>query len=104
LIACALLACSGVVVAGDAVVSPAAHVVVIEGMRFNPPALTVRRGARVTWINKDLFPHTASASSNAFDSHSIAPNASWTYTARKPGSYPYTCRFHPAMQGTLTVQ
>lgn len=103
-LACALLAggCFGAV--ADAAASPSAHVVVIEGMRFNPPTLTVHRGDKVTWINKDLVPHTASATSNAFDSHSIAPNASWTYTVRKPGNNPYVCRFHPTMQGALTVQ
>ena len=40
---------------------PATHVVVIEQMRFDPPALTVQPGDRVVWVNKDLFPHTASA-------------------------------------------
>jgi plastocyanin len=79
-------------------------VVTIEQMRFNPPTLTVQRGDRVVWVNKDLFPHTASAISKAFDSHSIEPNASWSYVARQPGSYPYLCNFHPTMHGTLNVQ
>lgn len=84
--------------------APADHVIVIEQMRFNPPTLTVRRGDRVTWVNKDLFPHTASATSKAFDSRSIAPSGSWTYVAGRPGSYPYTCSFHATMTGTLTVR
>ena len=36
----------------------AAHTVVIENMQFNPATLTVRRGERIVWVNKDLFPHT----------------------------------------------
>jgi len=80
------------------------HTVTIEGMRFNPQTLVVRRGDRVMWINKDLFPHTATAASKAFDSRSIAPNTSWTYVARKPGDYDYTCTFHPTMKGKLTVR
>jgi plastocyanin len=54
--------------------------------------------------NKDLFPHTASANSKAFDSRSIAPDAAWTYVAGQPGTYPYHCDLHPAMAGILTVQ
>nr|WP_240702547.1 cupredoxin family copper-binding protein [Trinickia terrae] len=84
--------------------APATFVVTIEQMRFDPPVLTVRRGDRVVWVNKDLFPHTASAASKAFDSRSIAPNATWSYVARMPGSFPYGCDFHPTMRGTLIVR
>ena len=89
---------------GGADAAPTTYTVVIEQMRFNPPALMVRRGDHVTWVNKDLFPHTASANSRAFDSHSIAPDASWTYVAGQPGTYPYRCDLHPTMGGILTVR
>jgi plastocyanin len=79
------------------------HTVTIEGLRFNPQTLLVHPGDRVVWINKDLFQHTATAVSKVFDSHSIAPNASWTYVARRRGEYDYTCTFHPTMKGKLTV-
>ncbi|WP_372341649.1 cupredoxin domain-containing protein [Achromobacter insolitus] len=82
----------------------AEHVVTIEGMQFMPATLTVKRGDKVTWINKDLVPHTATASSKAFDSGVIASGASWTYTVREEGSSAYVCLFHPTMQGTLIAQ
>jgi plastocyanin len=91
------LAAQGVVLA-----APATHEVTIEDMRFDPPTLTVQAGDSVTWVNKDLVPHTASAP--AFDTQTIAPNASLTLTIEKPGSYAYACRFHPGMLGTLLVQ
>jgi plastocyanin len=81
-----------------------AHTVTIENLQFNPPDLQVHRGDRIVWVNKDLFPHTVTAVSKAFDSGSIAPQASWTYVARKPGEYPYGCTFHPTMKGKLRVQ
>lgn len=81
-----------------------AHVIVIENMQFNPPVLTVQRGERVEWVNKDLFPHTASAAADAFDSKTVAAGASWTYTAANAGVYPYVCRLHPGMQGKLIVK
>ena len=83
--------------------APQTHTVVIEGMRFNPETLTVHRGDRIVWRNKDLVPHTATAS-KIFDSHSIAADGSWTYIVRKAGTLPYVCSFHPAMKGMLEVQ
>lgn len=82
----------------------AEHVVTIEGMQFMPATLMVKRGDKVTWINKDLVPHTATAVSKAFDSGVIASGASWTYTVREDGSSAYVCLFHPTMQGTLIAQ
>jgi plastocyanin len=79
-------------------------VIVIENVQFNPQTLTIKRGERLTWINRDLFPHSATANGHAFDSKAIAPNAAWTWIAHKPGTYTYICTFHPTMKGTVTVQ
>jgi len=93
-------------IAGGAVAPAAAatHTVVIENLQFSPRELTVNRGDRIVCVNKDLFPHTATAEGKAFDSKSIAANASWSYVAAKPGTYPYGCTFHPTMKATLTVK
>ena len=45
----------------------------------------VRRADRIVWVNKDLFPHTVTSDTKAFDSHDIPPSASWTYRADRPG-------------------
>ena len=82
----------------------ATHTVIIENMQFNPAQLHVRRGDRIVWVNKDLFPHTATAVSHSFDSGSIAAEASWTYVVSKGGEYPYGCSFHPSMKGTIQVE
>jgi plastocyanin len=80
------------------------HTVTIENLQFTPQALTVRRGDRIVWVNKDLFPHTATADGKVFDSGTIAANASWSYVASRPGEYSYGCTFHPTMKATLTVR
>ena len=82
----------------------AVHTVVIENMQYNPPQLRVHRGDRIVWVNKDLFPHTVTAAAHAYDSGSIAANASWSYVASKAGEYPYGCTFHPTMKAILEVQ
>jgi plastocyanin len=94
-------------IAASGLGAPAAgqfHVVAIENVQFSPPALTVKSGERITWVNKDLFPHTATSGAKAFDSKAIAPNASWTWVAGRPGTYAYVCTFHPTMNATITVQ
>jgi plastocyanin len=102
--AAAILIVTAVAVGAAAPPAAATHTVVIENLQFSPKELTVSRGDRIVWVNKDLFPHTATAEGKAFDSQSIAANASWSYVASKPGTYPYGCTFHPTMKATLTVK
>lgn len=90
-------------VAGPAAAAPPAHTVTIENMLFTPQTLTVKRGERVVWVNKDLFPHTATAP-GVFDSKSIAPNTSWTHVAERAGRHGYLCTLHPTMKATLVVE
>ncbi len=81
----------------------ATHTVVIEGMRFQPAELAVKRGDRVVWVNRDVVPHTATAG-RAFDSPPIAPGASWTTTLKRHGRHDYRCSLHPMMKASLVVQ
>ena len=78
--------------------------VTIENMQFSPATLSVHRGDRIAWVDKDLFPHTVTATSKTFDSGSIAAGGSWTYVANKAGEFSYGCTFHPTMKGLLKVQ
>lgn len=80
------------------------HRVTIDSMRFTPGTVIVRKGDRITWINKDPFPHTVTATDGKFDSHPIAPGGSWTYVARKAGEYDYICTLHVGMKGKIVVR
>ena len=81
----------------------AKHTVVIEAVRFEPLAVTVKVGETIVWINHDPFPHTVTAVGKQFDSHEIAAGGSWKYLARKAGVFAYRCSLHPGMLGTLRV-
>jgi len=81
----------------------AGHTVRIDGVKFEPAAITVERGDTVTWINEDPFPHTAT-DPGVLDSREIAPGKSWKWTARSSGVYDYACTLHPTMKGTITVK
>jgi plastocyanin len=54
-------------------------------------------------MNKDPFPHTATAK-GAFDSGSIGADASWTWVADKTGTFDYLCTLHPVMKAQLVVR
>jgi plastocyanin len=81
---------------------PATHTVIVEATSFQPDTLAVRAGDTVVWLNKDPFPHTATSS--AFDSKVILPEASWKYTPRTRGDFMYVCTLHPTMKGRLRVE
>lgn len=83
--------------------APVMHTVTIEGSTFRPSAVTVHAGDRVVWMNRDFFPHTATAA-GTFDSGTLPPDASWTFIAGTPGVFTYTCTFHPTMTGTIRVE
>jgi plastocyanin len=80
------------------------HTITIEGMRFQPEALTISPGDTVVWVNKDLVPHTATSKAGNFDSKLIEADKSWNYTVRTKGDFGYICTFHPTMKAMLRVE
>ena len=76
---------------------------VIDGTRYEPSVITVKKGDTVTFVNRDPFPHTVTAAGK-FDSRSIPADGKWTYRATAAGEYPYICTLHPNMKGTLKVE
>ncbi len=79
------------------------HRVVIQGLKYQPETLRVRRGDTVLWVNDDPMPHTVTAAGH-FDSRSIDAGKSWRYVARRAGTYPYVCTLHSNMRGSLQVE
>jgi plastocyanin len=98
-----LLYIADAAVGASAAAKPTTHTVVIEGVKYEPETLTVKRGDTVVWVNRDPFPHTVTAA-GVFDSHGIAVDGSWKYVARKAGDYAYICTLHPNMKGVLKVE
>lgn len=79
------------------------HIIRIEGMKYQPETLTLKRGDTVVWRNADLVPHTATMAGR-FDSGEIAPGASWSWTAKDTGRIDYVCTYHPGMKAAVVVQ
>jgi len=99
----ALALCGIAVFVGSSAAFAQSHTVSIEGMSFSPATLHVKRGDMVMWVNKDLVPHTVTASDKSFDSRNIPAGGSWSRTATRKGTTAYVCAYHPTMKGTLIV-
>ena len=86
--------------------APAEQVVKIDNFTFDPPTLTVVRGTKVTWLNHDDVPHTAtsSASPKAFDSKALDTDEKFSFVFTTPGKYAYFCAIHPHMTATIVVK
>jgi plastocyanin len=79
--------------------------VVIKDFRFSPAKITVKPGTRVTWVNKDKAPHTATAKNGTFNSGELRKGQRYSRTFKKAGKkYAYFCELHPFMRGSVTVK
>ena len=72
---------------------------------FSPKVITVKAGTTVTWVNGDyVMTHNFIADHGEFKSPELAPNESYSVTFNQPGTFPYTCKPHPWMHGTVIVK
>lgn len=72
---------------------------------FTPSVVEIAPGTTVRWVNQDTVDHTVISSNNAtrFESEIIPPGGVFTHRFDEPGSFPYHCRLHPHMTGTVNV-
>ena len=75
----------------------------ISSFKFDPAAIRVDVGARVTVSNQDSTNHTATADDGSFDTGNIDQGASKSVTLTKAGRFPYHCEIHPFMHGVIVV-
>jgi len=84
---------------------PSTKTVLIQGFRFKPAQITIKRGTKVRWINKDREPHTATANNRkTFDSGRLGKGQSYTHTFKSVGTKKYHCEIHPFMRGSVVVK
>ena len=76
---------------------------------FLPMSATVTTGTPIRWDNPTPTEHTITHDGCindgpcVFDSDMVPPNGRSAVPGLPPGRYPYHCRIHPIMRGTLTV-
>jgi plastocyanin len=122
-IAVALLmsACSSQSPAAQPASAGGSKQVTIEGIAFTPQKLTIPAGTTVMWTNKDPVKHTVTSGApgkdaipgvskgtapklTGFFDHAMSPKGStFSFTFKKPGTYPYFCRIHSSLRGVIVV-
>jgi len=98
---------AGVVGAAAPTTAPVAETtIVIDNFTFKPATVTIAPGTKVTWVNHDDVPHTATSSvkPRAFNSGTLDTDEKFSFTFTSPGTYPYFCAVHPHMTGQVVVK
>jgi plastocyanin len=83
---------------------PQTHMIEIQSFKFAPDTLTVHVGDTITWTNRDVAPHTATAKDKSWDTGPIKKDESKSLEVTDNTVADFICRFHPMMKGKLTVE
>jgi plastocyanin len=86
-------------------VAPSGSQIVISNFAYTVPA-SVSPGQQVTVVNNDSPNHTVTSDAgNLFDVRVSGGGGFTTFIApADPGTYPFHCKYHSDMHGSLTVQ
>lgn len=74
----------------------------IAGFAF-PATITAKVGDVVGFTNEDGAPHTATLDDGSCTTENLAQGATGSLVFSAPGSYPFFCKIHPDMTGTIEV-
>ncbi len=80
-----------------------AEKVEIVDFAYDPDPVIVQVGGKVTWLNQDSAPHTATAEDGSFDTGTLEEGKLKSETFKQAGTYAYICEIHPDMHGTVEV-
>ena len=78
----------------------------MKNFGYLPRRVRIRAGQAVRWTDMDRAPHTATAEQHAagtFETGRVTSGRSATVVFGSRARYPYYCRFHPFMVGTVEV-
>lgn len=76
----------------------------IQDFSYAPGNLQVPVGARVTWVNRDSAPHSATAKDGSWDTDMLRQGESASITFDTLRVYQYFCSVHPDMKARVAVQ
>ncbi len=83
--------------------APIHHDITIYRFKFVPDTLDVRVGDTITWLNKDIAPHTATANDDSWTTDELGKRQSQTLTVTADMSGDYYCVYHPHMKAKLNI-
>jgi plastocyanin len=80
--------------------------IVIDNFSYSPAEVTIPAGTKVTWVNHDDVPHTATSSRmpRLFNSKTLDTDEEFSFVFTAPGAYDYFCALHPKMTARIIVK
>ncbi len=81
----------------------------IKDFLYEPAAITVPVGTKITFTNQDSAPHTATSGPSpnpdgVFDTDILTKGKSASVKVTKAGTFAYYCVLHPFMKATVIVR
>jgi len=82
----------------------------MEGIAFEPPEVTVKKGGTVTWTNDEDVGHDVTKEGgpgpdfSSGDPGAMSEGDTFEQTFDMAGEIAYVCTVHPNMTGTVTVK
>ncbi len=71
---------------------------------FTPSTIQAKVGDVIAWTNNDSLPHTATLKDDpACSTETLSPGATGGLTFSAAGTYPFFCKIHSDMTGTIEV-
>lgn len=83
--------------------TPGEVAVAIKDFAFIPGDIQAKVGQTLTFTNGDGAPHTATLDDGSCTTPNLGKGDSDGLTFNAPGTYPFHCKIHPDMKGTITV-
>lgn len=103
-LAAALLLLLGSGSASSAPTATASSTVTVKmkDFSFKPGTVSISKGDRVVWVNKDSVKHNATKG-GSFTTGNIKPGGAVAVKFGSKGTYRYVCTLHPGMSGKIVV-
>jgi plastocyanin len=92
----AAAACSQTADAGQVAVA-------IEGFAFGPADIQAKAGEIIAFTNGDSTPHTATLDDGSCSTGTISNGGTDGLVFNVAGTYPFHCRIHSNIKGTITI-
>lgn len=78
--------------------------VAMADIAFQPATISATVGDVIGWTNGDGAPHTATLQDDpACTTATLARGETGSLVFSAPGSYPFFCKIHPSMTGTIEI-
>ena len=75
----------------------------MKDIAFSPSNVQAKVGDVIGFTNNDSADHTATLDDQPCSTDTLASGQSGALTISAPGTYPFHCKIHANMHGTITV-